>query len=167
VQQGNCTGYFNSLCTCCWCHHVCTDAVTCVLCTCVLQVLGRGEGAVPRKCVGYQFFDLVGGGGCGGEGDERVVSPMPHCKGSMSELATANSCVADHQAWWQPPAGCDERGYVILLARALCAIHLHNPAECQTYMSILTGVELHGHSCCCTVPAGHQPFGAAQLLHHD
>jgi hypothetical protein len=24
-----------------------------------LQVLGRGEGSVPRKCVGYQFFDLA------------------------------------------------------------------------------------------------------------
>ncbi|GFH27119.1 uncharacterized protein HaLaN_25386 [Haematococcus lacustris] len=24
-----------------------------------LQVLGRGANSVPRKCVGYQFFDLV------------------------------------------------------------------------------------------------------------
>lgn len=23
------------------------------------QVLGRGEGSVPRKCVGYGFFDMV------------------------------------------------------------------------------------------------------------
>jgi len=24
------------------------------------QVLGRGASSVPRKCIGYQFFDLVG-----------------------------------------------------------------------------------------------------------